>query len=75
MAYGIRSDDNKWFLFSIDIETAKLRDIKQLDSSLRPQLDVGPAMRYALAPDGRSFAYTIAESSNSVWMLQGFASK
>jgi eukaryotic-like serine/threonine-protein kinase len=74
-AYGIRSDDNKWFLFSIDIETAKLRDIKQLDSGLRPQLNVGPAMRYTLAPDGKSFAYTIAKSSNSVWMLQGFASK
>ena len=74
-AYGIRSDDNKWFLFSIDIETTKLRDIKQLDSSLRPQLDVGPAMRYTLAPDGKSFAYTIAKSSNSVWMMQGFASK
>jgi hypothetical protein len=32
-------------------------------------------MRYTLAPDGKSFAYTIAKSSNSVWMLQGFASK
>jgi eukaryotic-like serine/threonine-protein kinase len=74
-AYGIRNDDNKWFLFSIDIETAKLRDIKQLDSGLRPQLDVGPAMRYTLAPDGKSFAYTIAKSSNSVWMLRGFSSK
>lgn len=75
-AYGIRNDDdNKWFLFSIDIETANLRDIKQLDSSLRPQLNVGPAMRYTLAPDGKSVAYTIAKSSNSVWMLQGFASK
>jgi Tol biopolymer transport system component len=73
-AYGIRNEANKWFVFSIDIETAKLRDIKQLDSSSRPQLDLGPAMRYTLAPDGKSFAYTIAKSSNSVWMLQGFAS-
>jgi dipeptidyl aminopeptidase/acylaminoacyl peptidase len=73
-AYGIRNEAKKWFLFSIDIETAKLRDIKQLDSSSRPQLDLGPAMRYTLAPDGKSFAYTIAKSSNSVWMLQGFAS-
>ena len=73
--YGLRNDNNKWFLFSIDIESAKLRDIRQLDNSLRPQLDVGPAMRFTLAPDGKSLAYTIAKSSNSVWMLQGFASK
>jgi serine/threonine protein kinase len=74
-AYGIRNNDNKWLLFSVDIETAKLRDIKQLDSSMRPQLDVGPAMRFTLSPDGKSIAYTVAKSSKSVWMLQGFPKK
>jgi Tol biopolymer transport system component len=71
-AYGIRDDAGKLYLFSLDIGTAKLRDIKQLDGSLRPRSNLNPAIRFTLAPDGRSFAYAIAKSESSVWMLQGF---
>jgi Tol biopolymer transport system component len=74
-AYGIRTDAGKWFLFSLDIESAKLHDIKQLDSSLRPQSHLNPAIRFTLAPDGKSFAYSIAKHSSSLWMLRGFAGK
>jgi eukaryotic-like serine/threonine-protein kinase len=75
-AYGIRIDAaGKWSLFSLDIETAKLRDIKQLDSSLRPSSNLNPGIRFSLAPDGKSFAYAIAKSESSLWMLQGYASK
>jgi eukaryotic-like serine/threonine-protein kinase len=72
-AFGIRTDAGKWFLFSLDIETAKLHDIKQLDISLRPQSNLNPAIRFTLAPDGNSFAYSTAKSESSIWMLQGFA--
>jgi Tol biopolymer transport system component len=71
--YGMRTDAGKWYLFSLDIATAKLHDIKQLDSSLRPQSDLNPAIRFTLAPDGNSLAYSIAKSDSSVWRLQGFA--
>ncbi|MGA3211275.1 MAG: protein kinase [Terriglobales bacterium] len=74
-AYGIRTDAGKWFLFSLDIETAKLHDIKQLESGLRPQSHLNPAIRFTLGPDGKSFAYSIAKRSSSLWMLQGFAGK
>ena len=75
-AYGLRIDAaGKWSLFSLDIETAKLRDIKQLDGSLRPSSNLNPGIRFSLAPDGKSFAYAIAKSESSLWMLQGYARK
>ena len=74
-AYGIRQDGSKLFLFSIDIETAKLHDIKQLDRSLLPRTPLGPGIRFTLAPDGKSFAYAIAKPESSIWMLQGFDGK
>jgi serine/threonine protein kinase len=73
--YGIRADADKWFLFSLDIETAKLRDIKPVDSALRPISPLNPAIRFTLAPDGKSFAYSVAKHSSSLWMMQGFAGK
>jgi serine/threonine protein kinase len=74
-AYGIRNASGKWSLFSLDIETAKLKDIKTLDSALQPRSHLQPGIRFSLAPDGKSFAYAIAKQQNSVWMLQGFAGK
>lgn len=74
-AYGIRSDASKWFLFSLDIATAKLHDIKQLDRSLIPQSPLNPGIRFTLAPDGKTFAYSIVKQSSSLWMLQGFGVK
>jgi dipeptidyl aminopeptidase/acylaminoacyl peptidase len=74
-AYGIREEGGKLFLFSLDVETAKLHDIKPLDSSLQPRSPLNPAVRFTLAPDGKSFAYSIAKPESSVWMLQGFDGK
>ena len=74
-AYGIRTDAGKWYLFSLDIETARLHDIRQLDSSLQPSSNLNPAIRFTLAPDGKSFAYPILKAESSLWMLQGFAGK
>ena len=74
-AYGIRSDGSKWYLFSLDIATARLRDIRRLDSSLRPASNLNPAIRFTVAPDGKSFAYPIVKSDSSLWMLQGFEGK
>jgi Tol biopolymer transport system component len=71
-AYGIRSQGTDWYLFSLDMATAKLHDIRQLDGSLRPRSNLSPAIRFTLAPDGKSFAFSILKSANSLWMLQGF---
>ncbi len=74
-AYGIRVDNSKPILFSLDIQTEKLRDIKVLDISLSPQFLIEPSIRYTLAPDGKSFAYSTLKAANSLWMLQGFDGK
>ncbi len=74
-AYGIRQDGGKFYLFSLGVETAKVRDIKQLDGSLQPRSPLNPAIRFTLAPDGKSFAYSIAKPESSIWMLQGFDGK
>jgi Tol biopolymer transport system component len=72
--YGIRSDGTKYYLFSIDVaaDQPKLHDIKQLDSSLQPRSHLNPAIRFTLAPDGKSFAYSIAKDESSIWMLRGW---
>lgn len=74
-AYGIRNNAGKWSLFSLDIETAKLHDIKQLDSSLQPRANLNPGVRFSLAPDGKSFAYAIGKPGSSLWVLQGYPGK
>jgi Tol biopolymer transport system component len=74
-AYGIRDDGGKLWLFSLDIGAGKFRDIKQVDNSLRPRSPLNPGVRFSLAPDGKSFAYSINKEESSVWMLQGFAAK
>jgi hypothetical protein len=52
-----------------------VHDIKQLDSSLKPDSPLNPGIRFSLAPDGKSFAYSIYKRESSLWMLQGFAGK
>ena len=72
--YGIRYDAGKFYLFSLDIaaQPAKMHDIKELDSSLQPRTHLGPAMRFTLAPDGKSIAYSTAKDESSIWMLRGW---
>jgi len=72
--YGIRTDGAKLYLFSLDVtaQPAKPHDIKELDSSLQPRTHLGPAMRFSLAPDGKSFAYSTAKDESSIWMLRGW---
>jgi Tol biopolymer transport system component len=74
-AYGIRRGAGRFWLFSLDIGTGKVHDIKQLDSSLKPDSPLNPGIRFSLAPDGKSFAYSIYKRESSLWMLQGFAGK
>ena len=53
--YGIRADADKWFLLLRSTSRrAKLRDIKPVDSALRPISPLNPAIfRFTLAPDGK----------------------
>jgi hypothetical protein len=72
--YGIRADDGKYFAFSLDIsaDPAKLHDIQQLDAGLLPSANLGPSIRFTVAPDGKSFAYATRKRELSIWMLTGW---
>lgn len=77
LLYGIQTGDtgadrNRATLFSLDPTTLKLRIIKELGKDLRPSTDFSPAIRFSLAPDGKSLVYNTFKFRWDIWMLQGF---
>jgi Tol biopolymer transport system component len=77
LLYGIetgatQADRDHLLLFSLDVATLKRRDIKKLDSDLKPETNITPGVRLSLAPDGKSIAYTTAKFRSDLWMLQGY---
>jgi Tol biopolymer transport system component len=73
-AYGVHTVNGKLMLFSVDVaaEPAKVKDLKELDSTLEPTAQLNPSMRFTVSPDGKSIAFSTAKAENSVWMLTGF---
>jgi serine/threonine protein kinase len=70
LLYGIRSD--KTTLFSLNISTMKVSDIRELGADLAPSSDMLPSIRFSVAPDGRSIVYTTDVSKMNLWILEGF---
>jgi WD40 repeat protein len=72
LLYGIREERDKPTLFSLNISTMKVSDIRELGSDLAPYTDVGPGIRFSVAPDGKSIAYTTHVSKSNLRILEGF---
>ena len=72
MLYGIREEHDRTTLFSLSISTLKVSDIRELGRDLAPRSDQNPGVRFSVAPDGKSIAYTTAVYKSSLWMLEGF---
>jgi hypothetical protein len=72
LLYGIREEHDKVTLFSLNISTMKVTDIRELGSDLAPYTAVGPAIRFSVSPDGKSIAYTTHVSKSNLWILEGF---
>jgi len=70
--FGIRRDGSRAQLFSLDLQTKKVKAIGDFDREYFPNSPVGPAMRLSLAPDGKTILYPVVRSSSSLWMLEGF---
>jgi len=70
--YGIREEHGKVTLFSLDIATQKVKDIRELGLDYAPASDYGPGIRFSVAPDGKSIAYSVADMRSSLWLLEGF---
>jgi eukaryotic-like serine/threonine-protein kinase len=73
--YTMHQDKDALVLFSVDIASGKQRDIGEVPREFRPGLGLSPAMRFSLAPDGKSFAYPTGKSSNNLWLMDGLAAK
>jgi len=43
--------------------------------NFRPASNLNPAIRFSLAPDGKSFVYSSPRSASNLWILEGFAAK
>jgi hypothetical protein len=77
LLYGIETgkteaDRDRATLFSLDPATLKRKDLKELGRDLKPATTITPSIRFSLAPDGKSFVYTAAKTSFTLWMLRGY---
>jgi Tol biopolymer transport system component len=77
LLYGIETgkteaDRDRATLFSLDPATLKRKDLKELGPDLKPATTFNPSMRLSLAPDGKSFVYSTAKTSRTLWMLRGY---
>ena len=62
-------------LFSIDLNGGSEKKLGTLTTELRPVSNLHPAIRFSLAPDGKSFVYGVGKFNSNLWMLEGFAQK
>jgi Tol biopolymer transport system component len=70
--YGIRRDQGRVQLFSLDLASKAMKTIGYLDNDLLPQSSTGPGIRLSLSPDGKSILYPAARNASSLWMLEGW---
>jgi serine/threonine protein kinase len=73
LVYGIRSEQDRELLFSVDIATGTEKILGDLGKEFRPTSNINPAIRFSLAPDGKSFVYAAGNFKRNLWMLEGFA--
>jgi hypothetical protein len=60
-------------LDAIDIRTGAARKIADLGSGINFGLSANFMLSGSLAPDGKSFATTVAKTTSDIWILDGFA--
>jgi len=71
LLYGLREEPDGVTLFSLDVASGAQKNIGKLGAEFRPQSDLHPAVRFSLAPDGKSFVYAAAKYRSNLWMLNG----
>ena len=69
--YGVRSEQQRQVLFSIDVASGAERIISEVDGELRPASPLTPSIRFSLAPDGKSFVYGTGNVKTNMWLLEG----
>jgi hypothetical protein len=70
--YGIRVDQDRRTLYSLDIATKEEKTIGEIGKDFTPSSYNNPGVRLSLSPDGKSILYPALRVSSSLWMLEGF---
>ncbi len=70
--YGIRRDGDKELLFSLDVASGAEKVMGDLGTEFHPGLTFHPAIRFSLAPDGKSFVYPVGSTRKNLWLFEGF---
>jgi len=70
--YGIRSDGDRNLLFSLDVASGVEKVLGDLGREFGWASNFSPAIRFSMAPDGKSFVYPVATRHSNLWMFEGF---
>ena len=70
--YGIRVDNGRNTLSSIDLATKEVKNIGDIGKDFTPASYSNPGIRLSLSPDGKSILFPALRRSSSLWMLEGF---
>ncbi len=73
MLYGVRLDGSVPVLFSLDMKTKALQDIKRMTRAERPASNLNPGTLVTLTPDGKLLTFATKTSRDSLWKLSGFS--
>jgi Tol biopolymer transport system component len=73
--YGLRPSRDGDVLFTVDVASGAEKVIGNVGKENHPGSSLNPAMRFSLAPDGKSIAYGVGRFKDNLWMLEGFARK
>ena len=71
LLYGLRAEQEKQTLFSIDVTSGAERVIGS-SNAFAPGSNLSPSIHLSLAPDGKSFTYASGVIRTSLWILEGF---
>jgi hypothetical protein len=67
----VREDPDRLVLYSIDVASGAEKTIGSISREFRPASNLHPAVRFSLAPDGKSFVYSAGTFRSNIWMLSG----
>jgi serine/threonine protein kinase len=71
--YGIRTEGEHQYLFSLTIATGQMKTIGDVGSEFAPRSYLNPGIRFSVSPDGESILYPTNSTKTGLWMMEGFA--
>jgi serine/threonine protein kinase/Tol biopolymer transport system component len=72
LLYGIRRDGDRNLLFSLDVASGAEKALGDLGQEFAPASSFHPGIRFSMAPDGKSFVYSVVTRHSNLWMFEGF---